>query len=43
MEIFFAGKWNTGVKKMKWVIVVVTLAWTAFASYTASKMGPLTE
>jgi predicted RND superfamily exporter protein len=42
-EKFFRIYWNTGVKKMRWVIVVFTFAWFFFAANKARKIGPLTK
>ena len=36
MEIFFDDKWNKWVAKLKWVIIVLSLAWAGVAFYFAS-------
>jgi len=43
MENFFRTYWNTGVRKMKWFIVVSTFLWFFYAINRARQIGPLTE
>ena len=43
IDEFFGTTWNSAVKKYRYVIFIVSLAWTGFAISQAIKIGPLTE
>ena len=43
LELFFRNTWNNGVRKFRWLIVVITIGWIAYAASQAAQIGPLTE
>ena len=40
---FFGGPWNSFVRKLRWLIVLLAFGWTGYAVYVAQDVSPLTE
>jgi len=43
MAKFFGGPWNSFVRKLRWLILVVFFIWAGYACYIAKDVSPLTS
>ena len=39
-EKFFGGIFNTGIRRLRWFIIIIFFGWTGYACYISKDIGP---